>query len=84
MVLHFLSPLVRVVQVVPRRALVELTQLTVNLLLFQVEVFQRVQRLVAAVAVTVILRAHLVVPVAVAVLREPVDLEVKVTPEALA
>jgi hypothetical protein len=82
--LHFLSQLVQVVQVVPRRALVELTQATVNLLLFQVVEYQLLQRLAAAVAVTEILRAHPVGPVAAAVLQEPVDLEVKVTPEALA
>jgi hypothetical protein len=63
---------------------VELTQATVNLLLFQVVEYQLVQRLAAAVAVTEILRAHPVGPVAAAVLQEPVDLEVKVTPEALA
>jgi hypothetical protein len=82
--LHSPSLLAQEVVVVRHSHLVELTQATVNLLLFQVVEYQLVQRLAAAVAVTEILRAHPVGPVAAAVLQEPVDLEVKVTPEALA
>jgi hypothetical protein len=82
--LHSPSLLAQEVVVVRHSHLVELTQATVNLLLFQVVEYQLLQRLAAAVAVTEILRAHPVGPVAAAVLQEPVDLEVKVTPEALA
>jgi hypothetical protein len=84
MVLHFPSPLVQVVQAVRHSHLAELTQVTVNPLLFQVAVFHHGQRLAAAAAVMAILQVLQVDQAAVAVLQERVDLQVKVTLEALA
>jgi RecA/RadA recombinase len=77
---------VQVVQVVQRKALVELMQVTVNLLLFQVVELQHALQLVAAVVVMVELQALLVDQVVAAVMEERVDLQprVKETPEVQA
>jgi hypothetical protein len=75
---------VQVVQVVRRSHLVELMQVTVNRLLFRAVELQHVPPLAAAAAVMAILQVLQVDQAAVAVLQERVDLQVKVTPEALA
>jgi hypothetical protein len=77
------SPSVQVVQVVPRRPLVEPMQVTVKLLLFQAVELQLAPLLVVAVVDMATLQVPLVDQVAVAVTAEQVDLEAKVTLEAV-
>jgi hypothetical protein len=75
---------VQVVQVVRRSHLVELMQVTVNRLLFRAVELQHVPPLVAEAVVMATPQVLQVDQAAVAVLQERVDLQVKVTPEALA
>jgi hypothetical protein len=85
MVLHLRSLLVQVVQVVRRKALAELMQVTVNLLLFRVVELQRGLQLAAAAAVMATAQVLLAVQVAVEEMegQEERLLQVKETPEPL-
>ena len=69
---------------VRRSHLVELMQVTVNRLLFRAVELQHVPPLVAEAVVMATPQVLQVDQAAVAVLQERVDLQVKVTPEALA
>jgi hypothetical protein len=85
MALHLRSLLVQVVQVVRRKALAELMQVTVNLLLFRVVELQRGLQLAAAAAVMATAQVLLAVQVAVEEMegQEERLLQVKETPEPL-